>query len=328
MIIDAHIHCESEHPDLKAYLSRKGIKLLNVCVAKDVEGRWREERAVPYQNLAREDPDHFAWCTALELPGKDTDGYVERAISALDTDMSDGSVGCKIWKNIGMELRKEDGSFLMLDDPLFTPLFDHLQKSEIPLLLHTAEPVACWEPLDEDNPHYSYYVEHPEWHLYGKPGYPSHGDIIRARDRVLASHPTLTVVGAHLGSQERDLSALSMLFDEYPRFAIDISARLGDLMALPSDEVRDFFTTYPDRILYGTDQLLNSSFDRSNATARSQAIAGLEKVHDAYYRYLTEDGTVRYRMMEAPGLGLSGDVMKPVMETNAQKYYIGIDGNS
>ena len=64
---------------------------------------------------------------------------------------------------------------------LFDPIYAHLEKIGKPLHAHLAEPIDAWLPLDPNSPHYSYYSQNPQWHLYGKPGYPSHAALIAAR---------------------------------------------------------------------------------------------------------------------------------------------------
>ena len=64
-----------------------------------------------------------------------------------------------------------------------------------PLLAHLAEPIAAWLPLDPESVHYRYYSNNPEWHVYGREGFPSHETILAARDRILEKHPRLTVIG-------------------------------------------------------------------------------------------------------------------------------------
>jgi len=62
----------------------------------------------------------------------------------------------------------------MVDDPLFDPIWEFLAHEDRTLLMHIGEPLACWRPLVDDNPHYGYYSKNPQWHMYGKPEYPSH----------------------------------------------------------------------------------------------------------------------------------------------------------
>ncbi len=105
-----------------------------------------------------------------------------------------------------------------------------------------------------------YYSNNPEFHAYLHPEIPSYEKQIEARDQIIAKYPDLTFIGAHLGSLEWSYEELSKRFDKYPNFFVDLSSRLGHLQIQSGksfEGVRDFFTQYADRILYGTDAYNN-----------------------------------------------------------------------
>ncbi|MBN1675721.1 MAG: amidohydrolase family protein [Kiritimatiellae bacterium] len=321
--IDAHIHVTADDGSALALLDELDVKLMNVNVAKDVQNTWRRNAAV-FERLARAHPARFAWCTALNLPDFDNPGYVDRAIRDLAADFAKGAVGCKFWKNIGMELKKPDGSFLMIDDPLFDPIYAYLADTGKPALMHMAEPRACWEPLDPAKPHYGYYSAHPEWHMYGKPDFPSHAAIVRARDNVLEKHPNVRHIGAHLGSLEYDVAEMAQRLDRYPHFAVDMSARLSDLMVQDRETVRQFFFDYQDRILFGTDVVNRTLFSTMEHAQRQKAVATLREVFEAYFAFLESDTNVAHGQFTARGLALPTEVLEKVYAANAREWFPGV----
>jgi hypothetical protein len=146
-IIEAHKHYGDSHPALAALLAEFDIKLLNISLGLDQNGDWREPQVQDYKTLAQEMPERYAWCTSFDLPRFDDADYVSAVIEGLFRDFEAGAVACKIWKNIGMEVKRPDGTFFMVDDPLFDPIFAYLAESGRPLLTHIAEPLECWQPL-------------------------------------------------------------------------------------------------------------------------------------------------------------------------------------
>src|SRR5262249_22521819 len=155
---------------------------------------------------------------------------------------------------VGMEIRDNNGKYILPDDPKFTAIYQDIANKNKTLLAHLAEPDLAWQPLDpKANPLSSYYVENPQWHMLNKPGIPSKARILEARARVLAQNSNLRVVGVHLGSMEADLDDLGRHLDRYPNFAVDTAARMEYLMFGPTEKVREFLMKYQDRILYGTD---------------------------------------------------------------------------
>ena len=141
----------------------------------------------------------------------------------------------------------------MPDDPVFGPVLDNIVAHHKTVVAHFAEPDSCWRPLDPASPDYSYYKQHPEEHAYRHPEWPTKLAILAARDHLLQLHPTLRVVGAHLGSMEVDVDQIAERFDHYPNFAVDTAARIPYLMRQSPEKVRAFLIKYQDRVLYGTD---------------------------------------------------------------------------
>jgi predicted TIM-barrel fold metal-dependent hydrolase len=324
-IIDAHDHVIGDHPETLALLERHDVTLLNVCFA-ETGCDWRGEMAEPYRRLAQQHPERYAWCTTFDAPAFDmptsaTDGYADRVIAGLEQDFAAGALACKVWKNVGMEVRGASGAMLLVDDPLFEPIFGYLARSGRPLLMHVAEPIACWRPLDEPSPHQAYYRAHPQWHMHGRTDVPSHEALIASRDRLVARHPRLRVVGAHLGSLEHDLDALGESLERHPNFAVDISARLGDLLSLERGAVRRFFLRHADRILFGTDAVMRTPHSRLDAAERTRTLEELEATYRAYFRFLGTDRLVRHAGVAGRGIALPDGVLERVYRANARDWY-------
>lgn len=320
--IDAHVHCSGDHPDCLSMLERLDLKMLNVCVASSSHPDWRAE-AAECRALAKAYPTRYAWCTTFDPPDFSAD-YVERVIADLQKAFQAGAVACKFWKNIGMEIRKPSGEYLLIDDPLFDPIYEYLAWVGKPALMHIAEPIACWQPLDENNIHYGYYSQHPEWHMYGKSGVPSHQELIEARDRVLAKHPKLRVIGAHMGSLEHDVREVAKRLDRYPNFAVDTSARIRDLAVQDPQLVREFFLAYADRILFGTDIVERRPFSDLSENERQARLQSLEEHYRAEFAYYETSGPVMLRGRQFQGLGLPAEVLDKFYYTNALAWYPGL----
>jgi predicted TIM-barrel fold metal-dependent hydrolase len=330
VIIDAHIHYRGDHPDAVALLAAGDIRMLNVAVAVGPGDLWREQAEV-YRDLASHHPAQYAWCTTFDPPGETVwasseaaDAYADTAIAGLSMDFERGAVGCKVWKGIGMRLRKPSGMFVMADDAVFDPIYEYLAASEKTLLMHIGEPLACWQPLDGTNAHAGYYREHPDWYMGNKPDHPSHDILIEARDRVVSRHPTLRVVGAHLGSLEYNVSEVAARLERYPNFAVDTSARMLDLLRQDQGRVRDFFIRFADRILYGTDLVQTRPISLAGEAERNEHLAWLRDRYVRESAYLEGCDPVTLYGVEARGLGLPRDVVDAVLAGNAQRWYPGL----
>jgi predicted TIM-barrel fold metal-dependent hydrolase len=291
--IDAHFHSTSYDPVYEKIASDANVRYVNINTNAAVFPSMEEQEAVAKQYMEM-DGQRFAYIASFEMTGWEHDGWLANTISSIERSIRQGAVGVKIWKNIGMEIRKSsDNSYLMIDDPFFDPLFDFFIANHIPVLAHLGEPRNCWLPLEEMTFERNrlYYSNHPEYHAYLHPEIPDYDMQILARDRVLEKYPDLVFVGAHFGSLEWSYEELAQRFDKYPNLMVDVSSRLGHMQlqsAKKYEEIRDFFIKYEDRIIYGTDaynnpeKLINSlrsdwTFLATDAESKSTEVSGVFK---------------------------------------------------
>ena len=328
VVIDAHAHLPADHPEAEHLLAELGVQVLNISLGLDEGGHWREgpmSGVQIYQRLAGEKPRRFRWCTAFNPPtlsdmAKPRE-YTERTLATLASEFAAGAVACKVWKNIGMEVRDADGHLVTVDAALFSPIFEFIEREGRVLILHTGEPRACWLPLDPKSPHYEYYHQHPQWHMHGRSDFPSHADLIASRDRVIERHPRLRVVGAHLGSLEYDVAEVEARLRRFPNFYVDTAERLLDLALQPIERVRAFFEAHADRILYGSDLLFETAFSTMSAAERQAALAHVRQVLEQEQSYYRHAGSQQVRGKQLQGLGLSEAIQRQMFEANARRVY-------
>lgn len=322
-IIDAHVHCVGNHPDSLALFEELDLKLLNVCVAH-LDQDWRGIEARPYEALAREHPSRYAWCASFDPPSFDRTDYAAWVIEGLERDFANGAIACKVWKNLGMEIRDSKGKHVMVDDPLFAPIFERLAGLGKPLLMHIGEPLACWQPLEPATPHSHYYRSNPQWHMHGRTDIPSHAELIAARDRVLENHPRLRVIGAHLGSLEYDVREVARRFERFPNFAVDTSARLPDLAFQDAAAVRALFQKFSGRILFGTDIVSRTPHNQMADRERSSLLGEIRQNYQRQRAFFGGRDPVEILGRQIPGLGLSAKILDQFFSTNAKAWYPGL----
>lgn len=318
--IDVHSHVFEDIPALHDMLRRIDVHIINICnPGTDGHLAFMHRTA---KALADAHPDRYSWASTFDLVTRDEPGWAARATEALDRTFADGAVMTKIWKEVGLELKKPDGSFLMPDDPLLDPVYAHLAERGKPLLAHLAEPREAWLPLDPGGLHYNYYSRNPQWHLYGKPEFPSHEALMDARDNLVRKHPTLTVIGAHLGSMEHDVDEVARRLDAYPNFHVEVSARTRNLTRQPAEKVRAFFLKYQDRILYGVDRSWRPH-RTPDVTPTDEQRASFVDALEAQYRrdwaYYAGSGLVQYGDAEVEALALPREVLEKLYFRNAER---------
>jgi predicted TIM-barrel fold metal-dependent hydrolase len=255
--IDAHVHVNGDEDAFIQQSKADNFKLLSVNVDAGEFPSIEEQMAI-CENLLKENRDCFAFVSTFPIQGWEKENWVERTLRRIDAGLNKGAVAVKIWKNIGMEYKDDQGRFVMIDNPGFTPVFEHIVEKNIPLLAHIGEPKDCWLPLEQISLKYihDYYQNHPQYHMYRHPEFPSYAEQIASRDRMLDNNPELKFLAVHLASLEWDISRVAQFLTTYSNAHVDLAARMMYLQYQSVKNhraVRDFFLTYQDRILYGSD---------------------------------------------------------------------------
>ena len=317
--VDAHVHIRTEDPAIMEYAASEGFKLLTINTRSDNQLYIDEQKHAAIKMNALY-PESISWLATFSMEHFEEPGWADGVILELRESLDKGAVGFKIWKDIGMTFRDSLGNFVFLDDALFEPVLDFMEASGFTLLTHIGEPKNCWLPIDSMtvNGDKSYFTENPQYHMYLHPDYPSHERLMQSRDHVLARHPDLQMVGAHLGSLEWDVDILAERLDRYPNFAVDMAARVCHFQVQDRQKVIDFILKYQDRILYATDM----SVSGDGFEARKEWI---ESEWRSDWAYFATDSLMSSRNVEGEfrGLDLDREVLEKIYHTNAIQWYPG-----
>jgi predicted TIM-barrel fold metal-dependent hydrolase len=310
---DIHIHINTEEVFFIEQAQADNFQFLDIVDDRPFGLPMDEQQKIAMLHLKNFSK---SMAVATTFPVKDwgNDDWSENTITGLKKSFSDGAIAVKIWKNIGMDLRDENEKFVMFDNVRLDPILDYLVTNNIPLLGHNGEPRDCWLPLDEMTFSQGYYGSHPEYHMYLHPEYPSYQDQIDARDHMLAKHPDLTFMGAHLGSLEWSLDELAKRLDKFPNMHVDLT-RMSNLKLHTFNnrqKTREFFIKYQDRLIYGTDSSINASTNSAEFK---------KNIHDRWIRewkfYVTDEKINLEKFGELEGLKLPTEVVDKIYAKNA-----------
>jgi predicted TIM-barrel fold metal-dependent hydrolase len=272
--------------------------------------------------MENRNPRWIDWATSFSLENWGAPDWEKSAIETIDETFARGAHAVKVWKEIGMVLKDPDGSFVMIDDERFDPVFEHITASGKSLVAHIGEPRNCWLPLEEMtvNNDRKYFEEFPQYHSYLHPEIPHYQEHVDARDRVLAKHPNLRVVGCHLGSLEWSVDELGKRFDKYPNFAVDLAARVCHFQVQDREKVREFCIRYQDRILYGTDLGAGYTYMKTDIDG---TIEKINTTYDKDYQYFATDDEMEVWEVNGAfrGLALPAGVLKKMFHDNMFKWY-------
>jgi predicted TIM-barrel fold metal-dependent hydrolase len=321
-VIDAHNHLGSAFggewatrppSELIATLDESGVEMV-----VDLDGGQSDALSREIDRWQVAYPDRVAVFAGLDYGMWSTNpAFGETEADRLRDSAARGARGLKVWKLLGLRARSPDGRLVAVDDARLDPLWAAAAELDLPVVIHVADPIAFFEPLDEANERWEELRDHPDWHFWppqpsgqpDAPGFPSFDALLTGFGGLVARHPRTTFVGAHVGCAAEDLGLVARLLDDNPNLNVDIAARLGELGRQPYS-ARDFFIRYADRIVFGVDmgpdpdlyaihyrflETFDESFDYGNEPVPSQ---GRWQIH---------------------GIGLPDDVLRRVYRDNAQR---------
>jgi len=315
-VIDAHNHLAQfggqwvDKP-VETLLAR--MDEADVRVYVDLDGGWGEEifdaRLKKYKEPH---PDRFIFFGG---PGwknwaADGAGFGEKSAARFQAQVARGAQGLKIWKDFGLHVKDEHGKLVAVDDERLIPLWETAGELGVPVLIHVADPVAFFDPLDASNERWDELHAHPDWH-FPSPQFPPFMAIMEAFARLVKRHKNTTFIGAHVACYSENLPWVDALMEECPNLWIDFSARISELGRQPY-AARRLLTKYQDRVLIGID-------------------AGPDlETYRTYWRFLeTDDESFDYNPHGPPGQGrwqiyglhLDTPVLKKIYQSNAARLW-------
>jgi predicted TIM-barrel fold metal-dependent hydrolase len=219
-----------------------------------------------------------------------------------------GADGLKIWKPFGLQVTDHRGELVNIDDNRLIPIWETAGELRLPVIIHVADPVAFFDPIDETNERWEELGAHPDW-AFTSPPFPSFMHIMNGLKSLVSNHPSTIFIGAHVGCYAENIQWVGEMLDACPNYFIDISARLGELGRQPYS-ARNFFIQYQDRILYGSD--MGPDLDAYRLCYR------FLETDDEYFNYNTSDIPLQGRWY-VNGLFLPDEVLEKVYRMNAEK---------
>ena len=257
-VIDVHNHLSDEfgggwvHRPLNELLA--ALDEANVSLYVDLDGGWGEEMLAAHLKAFKEPaPERFRIFGGVNWAAwqEHGDGFPEWAAQRLRAQKAMGAEGLKIWKPFGLSVRDTQGALVAVDDPRLDPIWQTAGELKLPVMIHVADPLAFFEPLDNHNERWEELHAVPGWQ-FTPPLYPPFMTILNALANLVQRHPGTTFIGAHVGCYAENLAWVSDLLERCPNFYVDISARIGELGRQPYSS-RHFFIHHADRILFGLD---------------------------------------------------------------------------
>jgi predicted TIM-barrel fold metal-dependent hydrolase len=254
-LIDAHNHLGrwlladwsvDKADTLVAMMDERGIEAI-----VNLDGMWGDELDANLDRDDRAHPGRFATFAQWDRHWFELGAWTELAAQLTDA-FGRGARGLKVWKDLGLHLRDEQGELVVPDDTRLDPVWDAVATARVPVTIHVGDPVAFFQPLDERNERLEELLVNPDWWFGDRERFPPFERVIESLESLIARRTDVTWIGAHVLCYAEDIAWVGRMLDTYPNAYADIAARIAELGRVPR-AARELITSRPDRFLFGTD---------------------------------------------------------------------------
>lgn len=286
--------------DLDALVS--DMDELNMAVMVNLSGFRGKILEWSLNNVGERHALRFAVFLNINFEELDDEGWPEDQLKMIESAVEQGVRGLKVYKGLGLTDKDNQGRRIAVNDERLDPIWQKCGEMGIPVLIHSGEPAAFWEPKDKYN---------ERWlELKQKPGryrsleeYPPFEEIMAEQHEVFRKHPNTIFIDAHLGWFGNDLDRLGKLLDEFPNVYTEIGAVLAELGRQPR-AARSWMIKYQDRVLFGKDTYKKEEY---------YTYFRVLETADEYFDYYRK----RHAHWKMYGLDLPDSVLKKLYFKNA-----------
>lgn len=203
------------------------------------------------------------------------------------------------------DMRKWTG--IPLDSEVYDEFYSYLEKDEIPIIFHVADPDIYWDPVKCPK-----YARELKWdYLDGT--FVSKDGLHKEAEGILTKFPKLNIIFAHFYFMSREPERGGAILDRWKNVSFDITPGSHEYenFALMPDVWNKFFTRYQDRILFGTDSCVGSEEN--------------VKLNNDVRRFLETDSEFTFEShgCRTCGIGLEPGVLEKIYKKNFMKYVKG-----
>ena len=229
---DAHVHLYKleDVREFVKYAKEYNVQKMTAIVRED----WKV--------FEKEFPNTFTYARFIQSQGIFS-GNIQSVIDDLQ-DMHDcGYPIAKFWyaprwRNYVEEQYKVNVEGFRFDNKNLDPIFSKIEDLGLTLLFHISDPDIFYDTKYQPVSYYGTKEQH-----------------LKEFENIIAQHPNMKVIGAHMAGQPEHLDDLGKWFDKYPNFYVDMSSAkwMAREFSYDPEGTAEFYKQYQDRIMFGTD---------------------------------------------------------------------------
>ena len=262
------------------------------------------------KNVKENFPKRFGVFFNINFNRIDDENFKRNTTLLINDAVNQGAIGLKVYKNLGLNLRDSKGKRVPVDDERLDFIWEECAKLNIPVLIHSGEPKAFFDPIDKFNERWLHAREKPN-SFRSSDQYPAFDKVMLEQHNMFRKHSKTTFINAHFGWYANDLSKLSKILDELQNVSVEFGAVINELGRQPR-AAKKFFIEYQDRILFGKDIYKKDEY---------YIYFRVLETSDEYIQYYRK----RHGLWRLYGMGLPDDVLKKIYYENALKMFPSID---
>ena len=262
------------------------------------------------KNVKENYPKRFGVFFNINFNRIDDENFRRNTTLLINDAVNQGAIGLKVYKNLGLNLRDSKGKRVPVDDERLDFIWEECAKLNIPVLIHSGEPKAFFDPIDKFNERWLHAREKPN-SFRSSDQYPAFDKVMLEQHNMFRKHSKTTFINAHFGWYANDLSKLSKILDELQNVSVEFGAVINELGRQPR-AAKKFFIEYQDRILFGKDIYKKDEY---------YIYFRVLETSDEYIQYYRK----RHGLWRLYGIGLPDDVLKKIYYENALKMFPSID---
>lgn len=297
-IVDAHTHV---HLGTGGQLARTFVEAADVYGIGPI---WTMTPLEEVDALNAQYPGRFSY---IAVPHWQSGGATEEFISdwmrRLDAFYLKGSRIFKLHMAPGTKKRWS----MDFRHPLIHRIMKHAYELGYHFMSHVADPKDWFVPPAR-------YSSVPDYGTFDQQFTPL--------EEVLAQFPDRIHLGAHMGGSLEDLPALTARMHKYPNYILDTSATKWIIRAIaqqPTGAITEFFTTFQDRIIFGSDLVIGDKLNFDHYASRYW-VQRMQWESDYSGPSPIEDPDAPNQDPRLLGLNLPAEVLTKIYRTNALRW--------
>ena len=263
-------------------------------------------------NVKKNYPERFGVFVNLDLSKIGRKDFKLNTEKYLLNASKIGATGLKIYKNLGLNLKDGEGNRVKVDDDRLQFIWEKCAELNLPVLIHSGEPIAFFQNIDKYNERWLHAKQRPS-SFRPSDKYPSFEIVMSEQYNMFKKNPRTTFINAHMGWYGNNLSKLDQQLIDLPNVYVEFGAVINELGRQPVS-ARKFFIKHQDRILFGKD-----NYNKEEYYLYFQVL----ETSDEYIEYFRK----RHGLWRLYGLNLPDSVLKKVYHQNALKIFPSINSN-